>query len=59
VGVAGLASGGEAALGGPAGDRGELALGEQQPRPLHRDRVDQVGDQLLAGQDPFGLLDGL
>ena len=58
VGVARLVPGGEAALGDPAGGGGQLALGQQQPRPLHRGREDQVGDRLSAGQDPFGVLDG-
>jgi len=55
VGIVGLALAGEAARGDPVGDSGELALSEQQPHPLHRGREDQVGDQLLAGQDPLGL----
>jgi hypothetical protein len=58
VGVARLVPGGEAALGDPADGSGQLALGQQQPRPLHRGREDQVGDRLSAGQDPLGVLDG-
>src|SRR6266542_271601 len=42
-GVARLVVWAEAALPGPAGGCGGVALGQQQPRPLRRDRVEQAG----------------
>jgi hypothetical protein len=57
-GIARLVVRAKATLVCPPGGRGEVALGQQQPRPLRRDGVDQAG-QGRARRDPPGLLDGV
>ena len=56
--VAGLVLGGEAACPDPAGGGVDVALGQGQPGPLRRHRVDQA-DDLRAQLDPFGLPEGV
>ena len=48
----------EAAILGPAGRSGDVALGQQQPRPLRGDGVEQAGHP-LAQCGPSGLAHGL
>ena len=43
MGVVRLVVRAEAAFGRPAGGGGQIALGQQQPRPLRRDRVERPG----------------
>ena len=52
--VARVVSRAEAPFLRPAGGRGDVALGQQQPRPLRRDRVQQAGHR-RARRDPPGL----
>ena len=52
--VAGLIVRAEAALFHPAGSRDDLALRQQQPRPLRRNRVEQAG-HIRARRRPPGL----
>jgi hypothetical protein len=53
-GIAGLVVRVQATLVRPAGGRRDIALGQQQPRPLRRDGVEQ-GGHVRARRDPPGL----
>jgi hypothetical protein len=57
-GVAGLVVRADATLGCPPCGRVHVAVGDQQPGPQRRSRVEPAGHR-DAGSDPPGLLDGV